>query len=158
MRTLRSQLAMLLLAVLTAACGGNPNAPSQNNAHYAGTWTGSYTITGCNQTGGIALANICGNLGASAPFTFTLSQSNTSVTGSFLLGTISFPSTGGTIGADGSLTLQATTVSNGVTIVVTWHLNESGTTLTGTVTQIWTSDTLSGQVNVTGTITSAVKS
>lgn len=54
--------------------------------------------------------------------------------------------------------LQATTVSSGITIVVTWHLNERGSTLTGTVTQIWTSDTLSGQVNVTGTITAAVKS
>jgi hypothetical protein len=154
-------LLALLTAVLVAGCGGKSSTPSAPSAppvpNYAGNWTGAYTITGCTQTGGIALGNICGALGSSAPFRFALSQSSTSVTGSFALGSINFGSTGGTVDQGGSLALQATSVSNGVTIIVTWHLSVSSGTLTGTITQIWTSDTLSGQVNVAGTITSAIR-
>jgi hypothetical protein len=87
-----------------------------------------------------------------------LAQSNTSVTGSFTLGTIQFPSTGATIGSDGSLSLSATTIQNGITIIVTWNLNLPASAITGSITQVWTSTTLSGQANVTGIISTAIRS
>jgi hypothetical protein len=63
------RLFALALLVLCTACGGNgsPTAPTPA-ANYAGNWTGTYTITGCNQTGGIAIANICDSLGGTPPY------------------------------------------------------------------------------------------
>jgi hypothetical protein len=93
-----------VVALASAACGGNggPTDPSPRIPNYAGAWSGTYTITGCNQTGQIAIANICGALGGTPPYTFALTQSQRNVSGSFGLGSIQFPNTGGTIGQDGS--------------------------------------------------------
>jgi len=148
---------IVLAALILSACGGNGNGPSGKVPDYSGGWTGNYTVTGCTQSGGVALANLCGSIGNSAPYTFSLQQSSRSVTGTFALGSIGFPSTGGTIDDGGGLTLQGTTLSNGVTIIVTWHLTNNGT-LGGTVTQNWTSTTLAGQANVVGTLTNAIRS
>lgn len=148
-------MAAASLLLYVSACAG-PSSPSLPN--YAGTWTGTYAIVNCVQTGGIAVANVCGTLGASAPYQMVLAQSNTSVTGSFSLGGIQFPSTGATIGSDGSLGLSATTVLNGITIMVTWNLNLPASAITGSIIQVWTAPTLSGQVNVSGTINTAVHS
>jgi hypothetical protein len=149
----------VLAAVLVSACGGNdgPTSPSARIPNYAAAWSGTYTITGCNQTGGVALANICGSLGATPPYTFSLTQSSRNVSGSFALGSIQFPNTGGTIAQDGSLALSGTTVSSGITIVVNWALNMPAQAITGTITQQWTSDTLSGTVTVTGSINNAIR-
>jgi len=156
--SMRRVWSVVFVLAFAVSCGRSPTSPSSKTPNYAGAWSGAYTVTGCNQTGGVGAANVCGSIGASAPYTLTLSQSSTSVTGSFFLGSISFPSTGGTIEPGGSLSLQATSVSNGITVIVTWHLNMSGSALTGTISQIWTSNTLSGQANVAGTINSAAKS
>jgi hypothetical protein len=151
--------ALLAAATLTIGCGSDsPAAPTPPPiAQYAGNWRGTYTITGCTQSGGVGLANVCGSLGNSPAYTFSLSQSGSSVTGSFTLGSIGFPSTGGTVGSDGSLQLQATSLSNGVTIIVTWHLTNPGNSIGGTIVQNWTSTTLSGQANVTGSISTAAR-
>jgi hypothetical protein len=149
-------LLLVVAASANAACGGSsstgPSEPAIPN--YAGNYSGTYTITGCNQSGGVALANVCGNLGSAAPYSFSFQQSSRSVTGSFFLGSVSFPNVGGTIGSDGSLGLNGTSITNGVTVVVTWALRNSGT-ISGTITQVWQSNTLSGQANVVGTISTA---
>jgi hypothetical protein len=149
------RLVLAVCALAASACGSSSSSPSQSVPQYGGHWSGTYVISGCNQTGGMALANLCGSLGTSAPYGFSLTQNGTSVTGSFTLGTVNFANTGGTIAPGGSLALTGTTVTSGITIVVNWALNLSGSTLTGTVSQNWTSDTLSGQVNVVGTISNA---
>jgi len=155
---MRRLFVLLTLGLMTAACGSSSTSPSEPPIpNYSGTWSGTYLISGCNQTGGIALANVCGTLGSSAPYTFSLTESGRNVSGSFALGTISFPSTGGTIATDGSLALSGTSVSNDITIVVNWALNMPTTVMTGTITQIWTSNVLSGQVNVVGTISNATR-
>lgn len=148
-----------LLALCVVGCGsnGSPTGPSKNVPNYSGNWRGTYTVTGCNETGGISLANVCRLVGNAPPFTLTLTQSQRNVSGSFTLGSINFPNTGGTVSEDGSLGLNATSVSDGITIVVTWSLNLPSTALTGTVSQIWTSTTLSGQANVVGTISTATR-
>jgi len=156
----RRLLACVSTSLLLTACGGNsatgPSAPPPPN--YAGTWSGTYTVTGCTQSGGMALANPCGLMGTTPRYSITLTQNGTSATGSFTLGSLAFPSTGGTILSDGSLALSATYFSDGITIITNWALHNSGNAITGTVTQLWQSTTLSGQANVAGTIGTAVHS
>jgi hypothetical protein len=149
--------ATTLLALVCLACGSStPTAPSAPPiAQYAGTWSGTYTVTGCTQSGGVALANVCGSLGNSPSYGFQFTQSGANVSGSFTLGTIAFPGVGGTVGADTSLAVQGTAITNGVTIVVRWALTMPGLTPSGTVTQTWTSNVLSGQATVVGTIATA---
>jgi hypothetical protein len=108
----------------------------------------------------MSLARICDNMGQTAPYSFNFQQSGSSVTGSFMLGSINFPSTGGTVGSDGSLSLQATAIRDGVTVISTWALHNPGGTnpaITGSISQAWTSTTLSGQVNIAGTIGSSIR-
>jgi hypothetical protein len=159
---MKRMMAAVAAVVAMTACGGSsPTGPSAPPIpSYAGSWSGNYTVTGCNQTGGMALANICGSMGQSAPYRFDFQQSASSVTGSFMLGSVNFPSTGGTIAADGSLALQATSIRDGVTIIVNWALHNSGgpnPAITGTISQAWTSTTLSGQTNIAGTLASAIR-
>src|SRR5262249_54293793 len=127
-------------------------------ANYAGNWSGTYSVTGCTQTGGVAAANICGALGNTAPYSMSLTQSSRNVSGTFTLGSITFPSTGGTVGRDGSLQLNATVINNGVTIVVSWNLRMASTQMSGNISQQWASSTLSGGATVAGTINTAVRS
>ena len=155
-RKLLPAIVSLVLGSAVACGGGNSASPSENIPNYGGSWSGTYTITGCTQSGGVGLANICGAIGVTAPYAFTLNQSGRSVTGSFTLGSIPFPSTGGTIGTDGSLALSATSQNNGITIIANWALTLPSTALAGTITQVWTSTTLSGQANVAGVIGTAV--
>lgn len=146
------------LALLVAACGGKSTDPSERIPDYAGNWSGTYTITGCTQSGGVALANICGSLGSTPPYSFALTQSSRNVSGSFALGSIQFPSTGGSIASDGSLALSATTNQNGIIVIVNWALNMPASVITGTITQNWTSTTLSGSAAVAGSINNAIRS
>ena len=157
---LRFLLVMIILAAVSAACGGNdsPTAPSARIPSYGGTWSGTYTITGCTQTGQVAVANICGSLGNTPPYTFNLTQSQRNVSGAFTLGSVQFPNTGGTIAEDGSVALSGTSVSNGITVVVNWALNMPAQAITGTITQRWTSTGLTGSATVAGNVNSAIKS
>lgn len=160
MRSIFVCLSVCAFALIVGACGSSsPAAPSAPPIpQYAGSWSGTYTITGCNQTGAFSLANLCSTLGAAPRYSFTLSQSQRNVTGSFALGTIQFPSTGGAVGTDGSLGLNATYVDNasGIAIAVTWALNMPASTITGTVSQVWTASG-AGQANVVGTISTATR-
>lgn len=156
--TKRQMLGITMMAALvTAACGGSsPTAPAETIANYAGGWSGNYSITGCTQSGGVALANICGSLGQTPPYSMSLTQSARNVSGTFSLGSIQFPTTGGSVGQDGSLQLNATSNSNGITIIVAWNLRMTGTQMNGTISQNWASSTLSGGANVSGTINTAI--
>lgn len=156
---MRAFILAIGLGLVVAACGGDDGgtSPSARIPTYAGNWSGQYLISGCTQSGLVALANICGTLGQSAPYAFSLTQSSRNVSGSFRLGSIQFPSTGGAIGQDGSLALSATSVSEGISITVNWALQMPASALTGTVAQRWTSTGLTGEANVTGSISNATK-
>src|SRR3954470_817528 len=102
--TLVPRCIAIVLCLLAAACGGSPTSSSDiKTPNYAGNWHGTYTVSGCTQSGGVALANVCQLVGQNPPYTLTLTQSQKNVTGTFTLGTTTFPSTGGTVAADGSL-------------------------------------------------------
>jgi hypothetical protein len=88
--TVRRSLAAAICGLILAACGSSSSSPTPSVPQYGGSWSGTYVISGCNQTGGMSLVNICGSLGNSAPYGLTLTQNGTSVTGSFALGTITF--------------------------------------------------------------------
>jgi len=75
-----------------------------------GTFTGTYTVTSCTQSGGVALANLCGtpfSQGASLQYTFNFTQSVDVISGRFFMGTIEFDNITGTIGLGGNLTFES---------------------------------------------------
>lgn len=126
--------------------------------NYGGTWSGTYLVTGCNQSGGVGLANVCGSIAGTLPFTFILAQGTDGVTGRFLLGTIPFENVSGVVSGNGGLTLVGRNLSNGVQVDVTWQLTSPvARTLVGSIAQVWTSTTLTGQANVSGAISTATK-
>jgi hypothetical protein len=150
-------LAVFAVVAAAAGCGGggSTTAPSENIPSYAGNYSGIYAITGCNQSGDVSLANICGILGDSAGYSFSLTQSGRNVSGSFALGGVTFPSTSGSVANDGTLALSATSVTSGVNVLVSWVLNTTQSGIGGSVTQRWTSAGLSGEANVSGRISNS---
>jgi hypothetical protein len=152
----RQRLCTLLwLAQLVSACGSSV-APTPTIPNYGGTWSGSYVITSCNQTGGIAVFDFCNATASPAPFTLSFTQNGRSVAGRFSLAAVQFEGVSSTVAPDGSLTITGNNLTNGLSIVATWTLNRSAPSmpLSGTLAQIWTAVTLvSGQVNILATIT-----
>ena len=63
----------------------------------------------------------------------TLTQTGRNVSGTFRLGSIEFPSTGGAVGTDDSLQLNATLNNDGVTIIVSWNLRMASNQMSGTI-------------------------
>src|SRR5262245_12808061 len=98
-----------LLVLLVAVFGGagchksdpTPMTPSRTIPDYAGTWKGTYSVTACTNSGVFADVGFCGQvLNTSASATFTFSQSDRSVTGTFQLGSILFTNMSGTVDDD----------------------------------------------------------
>ena len=158
LRKRRLILAATVLA-MTAACGSNNASPTAVVPNFAGNWSGTYSFTGCSQSGGLALANICGVLPSSAPYSFSLSQNGSTVSGSFALGNLQFPSTSAVVSSGGALALSGTNTSSGITTAASWNLTlPSNSTLSGTVSYVITSDVLTGSATISGSILSATRS
>lgn len=51
-----SRLAPAVGLIACLACGGGNTSPSARIPDYSGGWSGTYTVSGCNQSGQIALA------------------------------------------------------------------------------------------------------
>jgi hypothetical protein len=148
-----------VVALFVSACGGSnsPTAPAVVVPQYGATWSGSYTVTGCTQTGDLISVNICTNFasGTVLPFTMTLAQTGTAITpGTFSLGTAAFVMQPATIGPNGALTIVGTYASSPVVVVTTWALTAP---IIGTQSQAWTAQGLTGQVTVTSVVGSTVK-
>jgi Bacterial Ig-like domain (group 2) len=123
--------------------------------NYAGTWSGSYFITGCSHSGAFATGNFCGNFSTNQvlPYNFVLTQSADSVAGRFFLGTIQFDQTTAPVSLDGSMILTSRSTSGTTSIDVVWSVNSTQAgRVTGTHHQIWRSSGLSGQGDVNATI------
>ena len=106
-----------------------------------GTFTGTYAVTSCSQSGQAALADICDYfpIGALWPYTFNFTQSVDVVSGRFFLDTIEFDNLSGTIGLGGNLILSARAIDPWQdTIDVTWNLGASQPNqLGGDVGLVW---------------------
>jgi hypothetical protein len=116
---------------------------------YAGIWTGLYLITDCQDIDGPGLTplNLCGGLVRTQGYRFTLSQSGTSVTGTYKLispfytcpcgGDYGTFDMSGAVASDGSLVVVATGVPRATGLVgsMTFTLKmPTSSTLTGNVT------------------------
>lgn len=126
---------------------------------FAGNWSGTFLVQGCAQTGGAASANLCSlaPAGTTGSFTLTLTQSGSTVTGSFTIESTTFPGANGTVASDGSLSLQGSNSTNGVTEIADWRLDVAGSALTGTFT-LNIADAVGDAVTISLTITSATHS
>jgi hypothetical protein len=129
--------------------------------NYAGSWSGSYYVTGCSQSGAYATFNYCSSdfsTNSVFPYNMSLTQSLDTVTGTFYLGTLQFGQSSGTMDGGGGVALSANYYSGVSTIYCVWNLSSSTPgRLAGTVRQTWSASTVPGQMVVTGTIRDSMK-
>jgi hypothetical protein len=124
---------------------------------YAGTWTGTYLVITCVQSGVFVDDNFCRDYAGSLPFTFNLTQTQDTVTGAFLLGQIPFVQTTASVFLNGDLFLASRNAGGSeASIDAVWTVNSARPQqLTGTVRHTWLADGNGGAATVTGTIESA---
>lgn len=123
--------------------------------NYQGTWSGSYFVTGCSQTGAFALADICAETFSDnrvLPMSMTNTQSRDAVNGQFALGTISGSGTG-PIQTHGELNFVGTARSGDLSADTVWsmHSSQAGR-ITGNGNFIMRFAGLSGEARVGVTI------
>ena len=160
-----SALVAIVGALSILACGGGGSggptgpSPAPTIPNYAGTWTGTYLVSSCTQSGLFADAAFCaGVTNANASVTFTLAQSDRAVTGTFTLGSLVSAQAAATVAGDGSLTLVAPVTEGVFSIATTWTLQQpSSTALAGQTQQVWTASGQIGVGTLQGTIVSVTR-
>lgn len=90
---------------------------------FQGTWSGSYFINACQQSGDFIILDFCGDFppGLVLPTNLVLTQTDDRVEGRFFLGTLAGDGRG-PIDGGGTLTLTGTIASSGLTIDTAWLL------------------------------------
>ena len=166
------------LAVLLAACGSDspsPSAPTPTPTptptpvselvSYAGPWSGTYTVTACEQTSDFN-ALFCDIMSiGNRPVELTVVQRQSDVTGSFLIGSDFGSDSGFTVGShrgmvdgDGHLRITAQISSDYNISVTNWNTTLSGREMVGTFTQEWRySDGRPGTGQVDCTLTTVMQ-
>jgi hypothetical protein len=108
---------------------------------YAGSWSGSYALTGCQSTGHFAESLFCQGFfqGQVLNVTFKLSQTEDRVTGTFALGGNIGTLDGSTVAESGQLPITGTFTSTDTTIHLQNARLQSATagTVTGGFDQVW---------------------
>ena len=133
-------------------------------ANLTGTFTGSYTVSSCSQSGQVAsLVNLCGSMstGRLMPYTFVVSTSGDVVSGHFLLGTVDFgPAFSTAMSVGGGFSVVGRSIGGGSAITdATWLLAVTRpNTLSGNLTAIMSSTGLTGQGNWNGQVSSVTQS
>jgi hypothetical protein len=152
---------LVMVVVILAAAGCKKRGPISPDQvpDYAGTWNGSYSVTTCTNSGFFSDAGFCGQvLNTSAPATFTLSQTDRSVSGTFQLGSLIFTNVSATVADDGSLSLTRTITDSGFSIEASWTLQQQNAgTVTGQTRQIWRATGQNGEAVLDGSMTSATR-
>ena len=126
------RLAIACLALLGAACGGSPTAPS-NTVDFQGVWQGTWQRTSCTETGG-AQGVACNQTPTSGSLRLTLTQTGTAVQGtvevaSFLIPATGSVSNGGALSLAGQARLQSATET-----LSNWSTTRSGSAMSGSFT------------------------
>ena len=145
------------LAVLLAACGSespSPSAPTPTPTptptpitqvvSYAGPWSGTYTVTACEQTSDFN-ALFCDVMSVGdRPMELMVVQQQSDVTGSFQIGSNFGSDTGsitgshrGMVDSDGHLRISGQIDSTYNISVTNWNTTMSGRQMVGTFTQEW---------------------
>lgn len=124
---------------------------------YAGSWIGTYLVTTCLQSGTFVTENFCREYAEDLPFSFALTQSQDTVTGTFALGNVQFNRTTAPVAINGDLVFASTSTGpRPPSVSAVWTLNSAGPQqMTGEVTHSWTGAKTSDTATVTGFITFA---
>jgi hypothetical protein len=122
--------------------------------NFQGTWSGSYAVRSCTQSGQMALINACGDTFAVnrvLPTNLNLTQDSDRVQGRFFLGTLG-GDTSGPIQTDGRLQLTGA-VQGELTIEATWGIeSRSPGRIIGGVSLLLRGSGLSGDIRVVADI------
>lgn len=158
---MRTILLLLQLAAVVA-CGKktSPTTPSDNAVpSYGGSWTGTYAVTSCTNSGFFADVSFCDQvLNSTASVTFTFAQTDRAISGSFQLGSLAFPSFSASVAADGSIAFASRFTDSAFSIEVSWTLRQqTAGALTGQTHQVWTAAGQSGDGVLDGQIVSVGK-
>jgi hypothetical protein len=122
--------------------------------NFQGTWSGSYTVTGCSQTGDFARANFCSSFGVNRvlPTNLNLTQDRDRVQGRFFLGTLGGDTTG-PVQSNGQLLLTGAVQDPAATIETTWNLTSTNAgRITGSLSLLWRSPGLLGDMRISADI------
>jgi hypothetical protein len=157
-----------VMAILLVSCGGDggsgtPTTPATPTpvpvTSFAGTWSGTYTITGCGHSGAFAEINWCGNLSYTPlPMTLTLSQSGSSVSGTLTQGSIATSVTGSVDASNHLILSGSTTLSGGILAeILGWNTTVAGSAMSGSWNTKWTTGGLAGSAQTINTLSSVTK-
>jgi hypothetical protein len=122
--------------------------------NYQGTWSGSYTITGCTHTGDLARANFCSNFPNNRvfPTNLNLTQEQDRVQGRFFFGSLGGDASG-PVQTDGRVLLTGAVLDPAATIEVAWSISSTAPgRISGGLSQIWRGTGLSGDARINADI------
>ena len=120
--------------------------------NYQGTWSGSYYIVSCSDSGRVSGSCSSFPINNVFPCDLNLVQTHDAVTGSFYLGTLS-ASASGPVSTDGTLLLTGTISSAPWTVDVSWTMaSKTAGNITGSLSEIWMAAGYSGDVRISATI------
>ena len=159
-RSARHLLVVVALILAGTGCKKGPTTPPVDVVpDYAGTWNGTYSVSACTNSGIFSDIGFCGQVASSsAPATFTFSQTDRSVTGTFHLGGLLFTNVAANVGDDGSLSFARTITDSGFSIEASWTLRQqTAGTVTGTTRQIWRASGQTGEGILDGQMSNATR-
>ena len=123
--------------------------------NYQGTWSGSYVVRSCSQTGIFTQVNACGDtlsVNRVLPTNLNLTQDADRVQGRFHLGTLGGDATG-PVQTDGRLAMSGVIQDSGLVNEVTWSLeSHSAGRITGGLSMLWRVSGFSGDARVSADI------
>jgi hypothetical protein len=131
--------------------------------NYAGTWSGTYRVAACGQTGQVAsTVNPCGVTFRSntvLPYTLNLTQMQDSVAGRFFLGALQFDQASGPVAGNGALVISSVVRSPPASVDAIWTLQSMAPgALAGAVTLRLRDSTLSGEGIVEAAVATGARS
>lgn len=95
--------------------------------NFQGTWSGSYMVNGCSETGAFALADVCDETFTTnrvLPMSMTATQTRDAVNGQFSLGTVAGTGSG-PVHTGGELSFVGTARSGDLSIDTTWSMHST---------------------------------
>ena len=136
----RTWLPFVLCLVLTGCGSKSPTSPAPTFPNVAGTWTGEYQLTACNDLDAPGFCSGYPPVGSVAPVRLTLQQNQDALSGTLTLGEFIVP-VAGTVTSAGRITLtgRSQLLSAGIqglsfSVQVTlsnWDTQATGSSMTG---------------------------
>jgi hypothetical protein len=150
------RLAVALACMAAPACDNNSGPSSvETVAQVQGTWSGDYTVSGCNDQSIPGFCSEAAPVGTVAPVQIVLTQSGQQLSGTVDLGDLPIPVSGTINGSrivlSGSTTVPIEDFSATVTLS-NWNTAVSGSNMTGTWRMTISVAGFPGSVSIDNTI------